>query len=144
MARREVTEDDVPMVQFIKFSEVFENVGDKLVGIYQSSAPSTGQYGGTDYVFKLLKPVRCSKAEAGTVRAGEDVQMTIKGVLEKQLASSKLALQPGDAVSATFTSSKPTSKGNEQRLFKVIADAPAAAKGKAAPKPPVEDDDAPF
>jgi hypothetical protein len=118
MARREVTEDDVPMGVFLKTKELFAEDGDSFVGLYKGSGPSTGQFGGTNYTFKQ--------------RDGSFGTLTVKGLLEKLLA--KAAPVEGEKVTITRTGSKDVGKASDMILFKVnIDDAP---QKKTAPKPP--------
>lgn len=127
MARRVIGEDDVGG-SFLKMKDVFPKVGAKFVGNYVSN--STGSYG-EDYTFEI---------------DGEEKTLTVKGLLEKQLA--KAAPQPGEQVTILFSDTKDTGHDHPMRLFKVLVDDAPAAKSSAKPaakapakaKPAVEED----
>lgn len=126
MARREVTEDDVPQTKFRKLAEVFKTIGDQYVGLYQREEENPNGYG-QDYYFKE--------------RDGQVYKLTLKGSVVKQLQ--KAQPQPGEKVTITFVGERETEHINPQRLFKVVVD-DAPKKAAAKPPPPVEDDDLPF
>jgi hypothetical protein len=126
MARREVTEDDVPMAKFLKLRDLLPEDGATFVGLYQAHAPSTGEYGGTNYTF------RCRDGSLGTV--------TVKGQLEALFvkAGEVEPLTRGEKVTITRVRSQPTSKGNDMIVYKIrVEDGP---KGKPAPKSAPSDD----
>lgn len=128
MARREVKAEDVKM-DFIKPAQVFQNKGDKFAGIFVRSSPSTGEYGGTNYTFK--------------VKDGSEKTMTANTLLEKLLGAAKPAA--GEKVIITFGGMKQNENtGNSMRLFSVVVD--DAAPAASAPKKPDygDDEDAPF
>jgi hypothetical protein len=102
---------------FVKFKDIFQNIGDKFVGLYQSD--TAGQYG-QDYTFKG--------------RDGQLYVLTAKGGLKDQLL--QLAPAVGEKVTITLAKLKDTGKESPLRLFRVAAeDGP-----KVAPKPPPVDE----
>lgn len=122
MARREVTENDVPSMdgKFLKMSELFGSNGDSFVGLYLSDAEGTY---GQDYSFKC--------------RDGSQGILTVKGPLKAQLK--KAAPVKGEKVTIKRTGMK-----GEFWVFSVVVE-DAPKKGAPPPKPAAdEDDDVPF
>lgn len=139
MAFREVdlTEEERAAMQGAYFK--FNAIGDRLMGRFLSTRPSTGTYakpGQLDYVF------RHKNAETGAI---EDVTLTPPADLVAKLK--KAGLKPGWKVSITYASDLDVGKESPMKIFKLLVDdspaaapAPAAPAPKPAPKPAPADD----
>lgn len=106
MAWQEIPEEPyVPNAPFLKMAEVFAKVGDKLIGIYEGDAVSTGQFGGQNYTLNTAAGRIC---------------LTVKGGLEKQLAKAELG--KGALVAIQLREKKDIGKENRMNIFKVMVD----------------------
>jgi hypothetical protein len=128
MARREIDPDPEYGKRdgFLKLKEVFPNVGDEFVALYQSDAPNPNPDYGHDYTWKL--------------KTGEIKTMSVKGELHEQLQKAKL--QQGEKVKIKFFATKSYDKPgySPKRLFKVWVDDPPAGTAPAPKPAPAVDD----
>jgi hypothetical protein len=130
MAFREIPEE--AFVPYLKLGQVFQKVGDKFYGIYNSQ--SEGDYG-TNFVFAT---------------AIGSFSLTVRGALKKQLDAA--GLNGGELVMIQFAKTVDTGKENPMRSFKVMIDdeykgAPpknganvVIPRREPAPAPAAEDD----
>ncbi len=129
MAFREVelTEEERAAMSGAYFK--FSAIGDRLVGRFISTRPSTGTYskpGQLDYI------IRHKNAEG----AIEDVTLTPPADLAAKLK--KAQLKPGWKVSITYASDHDVGKESPMKVFKLLvddSDPPKAATPAPAPAP---------
>jgi hypothetical protein len=116
----------------------FKSIGEKLLAVFVSSSPSSGQYakpGDVDYTLK-------TRGADGKVK---EVKFTPRHNLAKQMA--KAQLKPGYRVLITYTEDVDVGKESPMRVYSFQFDAsPQAAKPPPPPPPSREpgDDDLPF